>query len=56
VYGKADTLFGGSISRTSVAEVCVAALTSKSASRKVVEIVAEPDAKKKSFEEGFLSV
>lgn len=55
-YGKADTIFGGAISRYSVAEVCVAALTSKSASKKVVEIVAEPDAMKMSFEQGFASV
>lgn len=55
-YGKADTIFGGSISRYSVAEVCVAALTSKSASNKVVEIVAEQDATKLSIEQGFASV
>ncbi len=56
VYGKANTLFGGSISRYSVAEVCVAALTSKAASNKVVELVAEPDAPKVSFEQGFASI
>lgn len=55
-YGKEDTLFGGSISRYSVAEVCVAALTSKAASRKVVEIIAEPDAPKMTFEQGFASL
>jgi uncharacterized protein YbjT (DUF2867 family) len=55
-YGKADTIFGGAISRYSVAEVCVAALTSKSASKKIVEIVAEPDATKLSIEQGFASV
>lgn len=55
-FGKADSIFGGSISRYSVAEVCVAALTSKSASQKVVEIVAESDAPKLSIEQGFASV
>lgn len=55
-YGKADTIFGGSISRYSVAEVCVAALTSKSSKNKVVEIVAEPDATKLTFEQGFASI
>ncbi|EWM24255.1 putative chloroplastic-like protein [Nannochloropsis gaditana] len=54
-YGKADTLFGGSISRYSVAEVCVAALDSKAASRKIVEIVSEGDAPKLTFEQGFAS-
>lgn len=56
VYGKANTLFGGAVSRDFVADVCVAALSSKAASNKIVEIVADPDARKTSFEQGFASV
>lgn len=56
VYGKANTLFGGALSRDFVADVCVAALSSKAASNKIVEIVAAEDAPKTTFEQGFASV
>ncbi|KMS95996.1 hypothetical protein BVRB_003120 [Beta vulgaris subsp. vulgaris] len=48
-----DTLSGGSISRDQVAEVAVEALNHTEASFKVVEIIASPDAPKRSFEELF---
>ncbi len=56
VYGKADTLFGGALSRDFVADVCAAALSSKAASNKVVEIVALEDAPKLTYEKGFASI
>lgn len=56
VYGKANTLFGGALSRDFVADVCVAALSSNAASNKIVEIVALPDAPRKTFEQGLASI
>jgi nucleoside-diphosphate-sugar epimerase len=56
VYGKADKIFGGAISRDFVADVVVAALGSKAASNKVVEIIATEDAPRQSYEQGFASV
>ncbi|KAM7256280.1 hypothetical protein ACFE04_012021 [Oxalis oulophora] len=52
-----DTLYEGSISRDQVAEVAVEALLHPEASSyKVVEIVARPDAPKRSYEELFGSI
>jgi uncharacterized protein YbjT (DUF2867 family) len=50
VMSSADTLFDGSISRTKVAQTCVEALFESAARNKIVEIVAKPEAPKKSFE------
>ncbi|KAL3522674.1 hypothetical protein ACH5RR_015508 [Cinchona calisaya] len=51
-----DTLYEGSISRDQVAEVAVEALLHPESSYKVVEIVARPEAPKRTFEELFSSV
>lgn len=51
-----DTLSGGSISRDQVAEVAVEALQRPESSYKVVEIVAQDEAPKRSFEELFGSI
>jgi uncharacterized protein YbjT (DUF2867 family) len=53
---SADTLFEGSIPRTKVAQTCVEALLVPSARNKIVEIVTQPDAPTKSFEELFSTV
>lgn len=51
-----DTLAGGSISRDQVAEVAVEALIHPEASYKVVEIIARPDAPKRSIKELFAAI
>lgn len=51
-----DTLTEGSISRDQVAEVAVEALLHPQSSYKVVEIVARPEAPKRSFEDLFGSI
>ncbi|KAL1366350.1 hypothetical protein HN51_014188 [Arachis hypogaea] len=51
-----DTLSEGSISRDQVAEVAVEALVYPEASYKVVEIVARPDAPKRSYHDLFGSI
>ncbi|MBL1174362.1 NAD(P)H-binding protein [Pantanalinema sp. GBBB05] len=56
IMSQADTLFEGSIPRTQVAETCVEALFQPSARNKVVEIVAKPEAPKRSFTELFAAV
>ncbi|MCY7283339.1 MAG: SDR family oxidoreductase [Cyanobacteria bacterium CAN_BIN43] len=56
VMSGEDTLFEGSIPRTKVAEVCVAALLQPSAQNKVVEIVAKPDIPTQSLEALFATV
>lgn len=56
VMQGADTLFEGSIPRTKVAQVCVAALLQPQAKNKVIEIVAKPDAAAQSLAELFASV
>ena len=56
VMSGEDTLFEGSIPRTKVAEVCVAALLQPSAQNKVVEIVAKPDIPVQSLEALFATV
>ncbi|MBD2499287.1 SDR family oxidoreductase [Anabaena azotica] len=53
VMQSADTLFDGSIPRQKVAKVCVESLFEPSASNKIVEIVAKPEASIKTFTELF---
>lgn len=52
LYGSADTLFGGSISREQVAEVIVQSTLLSEASNKIVEIVATPDAREVTAAQG----
>jgi uncharacterized protein YbjT (DUF2867 family) len=56
VMSSADTLFDGSIPRTKVARVCVAALEQPQAASKIVEIIAKSDAPSQSWEQLFASV
>ncbi|MDQ2097819.1 MAG: NAD(P)H-binding protein [Tychonema bourrellyi B0820] len=56
VMESADKLSDGSIPRTKVAEVCVAALFEPASRNKLVEIVAKSEAPEKSFEQLFASV
>jgi uncharacterized protein YbjT (DUF2867 family) len=57
VMYTADTLsLSGSIPRTKVAQVCVEALSQPAARNKIVEVIAEPQAPEKSFEQLFASV
>ena len=51
-----DSLFEGSLPRTKVAQVCVAALRDAAAKNKVVEIVARPDAPARTMDELFATV
>ncbi|XP_054800612.1 uncharacterized protein At2g34460, chloroplastic [Prosopis cineraria] len=51
-----DTLYRGTISRDQVAEVAVEALACPEASYKVVEIVSQPDAPKRSYQDLFGSI
>lgn len=56
VMSSADTLFDGSIPRTKVAQVAVAALLEPAARNKIVEVVARPDATHADFAQLFASV
>lgn len=56
VMSGADTLFDGSIPRQKVAQVCIEALLEPAASRKIVEIVAKPEAASLNWHELFASV
>lgn len=56
VMSRADSLFDGSIPRSKVAEVCVAALGEPTARNKIVEVVARADAPATSVRELFTSV
>jgi uncharacterized protein YbjT (DUF2867 family) len=56
VMSGADTLFEGSIPRKKVAQVCVESLTTPQSRNKVVEIISQPTATAKSWEELFASV
>lgn len=56
VMSVADTLFEGRIPRTKVAQTCVEALFQPAAANKIVEVVAQPEAKDRSWEELFASV
>lgn len=53
VMSKADSLFEGSIPRTKVAQVSVAALSQPEAKNKIVEIVARSQAPSRSWDELF---
>jgi len=44
LFGSADTLFGGSISRKQVAQVVADACFLSEADNKIVEIISTPDA------------
>lgn len=56
VMSSADTLFEGSIPRQKVAQVCVEAIFQPEANNKIVEIVAQPEAEVKSWEQLFAAV
>jgi uncharacterized protein YbjT (DUF2867 family) len=56
VMSVADSLFDGRIPRTKVAQTCVEALFQPAAVNKIVEVVAQPQAREKTWEELFASV
>ena len=56
LYGAADTLFGGSVTRRQVAQVAAEACFLSEADNKIVEIIATPLAEKISIQEGFMNV
>lgn len=56
LYGAADTLFGGSISRQQVGQVVAEACFSHEADNKIVEIIATSDAEILTEQEGFQCV
>lgn len=56
VTASADTLFEGRIPRTKVAQLCVAALSQPAAKNKIVEAIAQPDARPQSWEALFEQV
>jgi uncharacterized protein YbjT (DUF2867 family) len=56
VMSGADTLFDGSIPRQKVAQVCVESLTNPRSQNKVLEIISQPTAIAKSWEDLFAGV
>ena len=56
VMSAADTLFGGSIPRVKVAQVCVDALSQPDARDKVVEVVVKPDVAQQTSDRLFASI
>ncbi|NKB17640.1 MAG: SDR family oxidoreductase [Pseudanabaena sp. CRU_2_10] len=56
VMSAADTLFGGSIPRAKVAQVCVDALSQPDARNKVVEVVVNPDVAPQTSDRLFASI
>lgn len=56
VMQSADTLFGGSLPRQKVAEVCVEALFLPTSQNKIVEIIATPEAPRQTVAELFAQV
>ncbi|MGL5796087.1 MAG: SDR family oxidoreductase [Waterburya sp.] len=56
VMSKANTLFEGSIPRPKVAQVCIEALFQPAAKSKIVEIVTNPEAENKTWEQLFSQV
>jgi uncharacterized protein YbjT (DUF2867 family) len=56
VMSGADTLFDGSIPRQKVAQVCVESLTNPRSQNKVLEIISQPTAVAKSWEDLFAGV
>jgi uncharacterized protein YbjT (DUF2867 family) len=55
VMSGADTLFDGSIPRQKVAQVCVESLTHNQARNKILEVISEPTAVAKSWQDLFLT-
>jgi uncharacterized protein YbjT (DUF2867 family) len=53
VMSAADTLFDGSIPRQKVAQVCVESLTHNQARNKILEVISEPTAVAKSWQDLF---
>ncbi len=53
VVSSADTLFEGSIPRTKVAQVCVESLFHPETNNQILEIVAQPDAPQKNWDQLF---
>lgn len=56
IIAPADTLFEGSIARSRVAEICVAALGEPSAYNKIFEVVSRPDQTPAAYPELFRSI
>jgi hypothetical protein len=56
LMSKADTLFEGSIPRPKVAQVCIESLFQPAAKSKIVEIVTNPEAESKTWEQLFSQV
>ncbi len=56
VMGKADTLFEGSIPRSKVAEVCVESIFRPETNNKILEIVSQPSAPVKNWDQLFAQV
>jgi uncharacterized protein YbjT (DUF2867 family) len=56
IMSGADTLFDGSIPRQKVALVCVESLTSLQSSNKILEIISQPTAVAKNWEDLFAGV
>jgi uncharacterized protein YbjT (DUF2867 family) len=56
VMSGADTLFDGSIPRQKVAQVCVESLTDVRSQNKILEVISQPTAVAKSWEDLFASV
>ena len=56
VMESADTLFEGSIPRAKVAQVCIEAIFQPGAESKIVEIVANPEAESKTWEQLFSNI
>jgi uncharacterized protein YbjT (DUF2867 family) len=56
LMSRADTLFDGSIPRTKVAQVCVAAAQDSNARNKILEIVAKPELPDRTMAELFSTV
>jgi uncharacterized protein YbjT (DUF2867 family) len=56
VMSGADTLFDGSIPRQKVAQVCVESLTDVRSRNKILEVISQPTAVAKSWEDLFASV
>ncbi len=56
VMSSADTLFEKSIPRIKVAQICVEALFQESARNKIVEVITNPQAPQKTWEELFSAV
>lgn len=56
VMASADSLFEGSISRTKVAKICVESLIHPEAKNRILEVIANSEAKEKNWDELFTSI